>query len=223
MRGWVWRGLWHVFVLCFGFFSLVGFPLPKAWNPAADGMVSLDVWIINHTAYPGLFAIFAGLLIGTVIIPDLWALARPYLMGPARSRPDMTLREVVRLFLGAASGTVAEQAAQGEEVADLLNQLREAAGREHLTVWGRKTAPGNPAAGAALLEPIPGGFWEAHKIDLARFLAERRGAATDRLGDGDEPYDDLQFDRGEVEAFYRTWRRRHRRATREPHIARTIG
>lgn len=226
MRRWVWRGLWHVFVFCFGFFSLVGFPLPKAWNPVADWMVSLDVWVINHVAYPGLFAIFAGLLIGTIIIPDFWALARPRLLGPAHSRPDLTLREVVRLILGVAIGTEAEQNVQRGEIGDLLDQLREAASRSHLTVWGSKTAPGKPGANPAPpapLEPIPGGFWESHKIDLARFFTERRGASADWLGDSDVSYEDLHFDRDGVKAFHRTWRRHHRRTKREPHMAKMVG
>ncbi len=41
-----------------------------------DVLTAIDLWIINNAAYPGLFTIFLGLVLGTVIIPETWAFVK---------------------------------------------------------------------------------------------------------------------------------------------------
>ena len=66
---------WRVFasLLAVGtFFNII----PSNWKSAMDGLTTIDVWIINNAAYPSLFALAVGLVLGTWIIPDAWGLIR---------------------------------------------------------------------------------------------------------------------------------------------------
>lgn len=68
-----WRYVWWAGLGVYGGTSFFGFEiLPKSWGALMDALTSIDLWLINNAAYPGLFAIFLGLVLGTVIIPEAW-------------------------------------------------------------------------------------------------------------------------------------------------------
>ena len=51
-----------------------------------SGLVSFEVLLTNHVPDPILFAFVTGLLISTVLIPEVWKRLRPHLEGPPKSK-----------------------------------------------------------------------------------------------------------------------------------------
>src|SRR3990167_1979424 len=67
------KHVWWFLLAVQGLFAFFGKEfLPTSMEAAMDFLTAVDLWIINHAAYPGLFAVFLGLVLGTVIIPEVW-------------------------------------------------------------------------------------------------------------------------------------------------------
>src|ERR1700688_4553202 len=65
------KHIYFGFLVIYGALCWFGAPLPKDLESTMDWLTSIDIWLLNHhAAYPGLFMIFVGLLIGTVIAPE---------------------------------------------------------------------------------------------------------------------------------------------------------
>jgi uncharacterized protein YjeT (DUF2065 family) len=88
----IWLRLaWSALVLVFMALSFFGV-FPKDWEGAVKGFGTLDEFILVNAKYPGLFALAVGLLIGSVIVPELWRVVRRHL-------PRGTLFEIKILLL----------------------------------------------------------------------------------------------------------------------------
>jgi hypothetical protein len=71
--------VWWLLLAAFTVAGFFGVPLPKDWDSAKAWLTSIDNWIIHTARYPGLFALALGLVLGSVIIPEVWKLSRKLL------------------------------------------------------------------------------------------------------------------------------------------------
>jgi hypothetical protein len=144
-------------VIGLGVVSYFGFPLPKDWAGTLDWLTDIDVWIINHVAYPSLFAFATALLFSTVVVPDVWAYIKRSTLQPA---PDLALDQCVTLLLGTSSW-VTDTPGQADRLLDLLGAIPQEAALGHVTIWGRREM----GSGFSLLDirenlqPIPSDYW----------------------------------------------------------------
>jgi hypothetical protein len=78
-RGFQRKYAWWLVLVGWGILSFFGVPLPKDWNTTASWLLSIDIWVLNHAAYPGLFLVFVGLALGTVVGPEVVRLLASHL------------------------------------------------------------------------------------------------------------------------------------------------
>jgi hypothetical protein len=62
-----WKHLWWALVAAIGGVSYFDLPLPRGWSAR---LLATDLWLINHTVYPGLFILFVVLLVATILVPE---------------------------------------------------------------------------------------------------------------------------------------------------------
>jgi hypothetical protein len=71
---------WACLVFAISAAGFFGLPVPRTWGAAVDWLTSTDLWVINHAAYPSLFALAVGLLSGTIVVPSVWEIIRRFLV-----------------------------------------------------------------------------------------------------------------------------------------------
>ena len=84
-----WKLLWYLFVaIAFIATFFFDFSWPQNWRAALSALGPIETWWGAHAGHPILSAFFAGLLLGTVLLPELWLQLRPHLF-PAKPRPNL--------------------------------------------------------------------------------------------------------------------------------------
>jgi hypothetical protein len=78
-----WRLLWYV-VVVFGFVAsfFFGVSMPKDMSSAMKIIAPIEEWWQIHAAHPSLSALFVGLAVGTVLLPELWIQLKPHIFPP---------------------------------------------------------------------------------------------------------------------------------------------
>jgi len=67
-----WGGLaWIGIPLAVASFGYFGLPFAREFGADFDWLTTIDEWLLNNAAYPGLFALAIGLTAGTLIVPQI--------------------------------------------------------------------------------------------------------------------------------------------------------
>jgi hypothetical protein len=93
------RWLWWLFVglgYCLSYFDIVS--VPKDWGATLKWIAPIEQWWVSHAAHPTFAAFFAGLTIGTVLLPELWSQIRPHVF-PEKPKPTITAAAAYQLVL----------------------------------------------------------------------------------------------------------------------------
>src|ERR1039458_6149227 len=87
--------LYWIVLLIVGGLSFFGFiSLPKDWRSAMEWVTSVDSWLSKYAAHPSLFALFIGLVLGTVIVPECWRILKAHI-APYVPKPDMAIADAI--------------------------------------------------------------------------------------------------------------------------------
>ena len=89
-----WYGIVGVGFLL-SFFGII--QMPKDWNAAMTALAPIEAWWATHAVHPSLAAFFAGLLVGTILLPELWIEIKPHIFPPALE-PDIAAGEAFKLL-----------------------------------------------------------------------------------------------------------------------------
>ena len=93
-----WRLIWYALVGVFFFASFfLGLSLPRTWTDAATAIAPIERWWSIHASHPLLAAFFAGLLLGTVLLPELWIQIKPHLF-PLKPQADIAAGDAFMLL-----------------------------------------------------------------------------------------------------------------------------
>jgi len=171
MRRWIkwwWRGV----LLVYGAAAFFGTPLPRDWNSTLNWLTDADLWMINHAAYPSFFAIFIGLTLGTVVIPEGMRIARNTLGLDVVLRPHMSIDRAVDYMVNDSRAKLRQPAPpriveigagqqqriieMGVQHADALRKLNEEAIAGHVQIWGLRQTPNGFES---VRRPIPIDYW----------------------------------------------------------------
>jgi hypothetical protein len=84
-----WKFLWYALV-AIGFVASFFFDLsiPKNWESTLSVLAPIETWWAAHATHPSLSALFVGLAVSTVLLPELWSQIRPHIF-PPKLRPDV--------------------------------------------------------------------------------------------------------------------------------------
>jgi hypothetical protein len=84
-----WKLLWYALVVI-GFVAsfFFGLSLPKNLESALSALAPIEKWWAGQATHPSLAAFFAGLAVGTILLPELWSQIRPHIF-PPKFRPDV--------------------------------------------------------------------------------------------------------------------------------------
>jgi hypothetical protein len=173
------RFLWYAFVV-FGFVAsfFFGVSLPKNLADAMTDIAPLEQWWNVHAAHPLLAAFFAGLAVGTVLLPEVWIQIKPHVF-PASPRADIAAGEAFKLIFHKSkladelvrknlltrvvmieSHLTEQQKIGGRLRVELADRIHSALASSKITAWGRIDG-GNPEREIAFTE------WEDAEIDFS--------------------------------------------------------
>jgi hypothetical protein len=215
---WAWRACPPIIMLA----SYFGVPLPKSWGVTLDWVRFIDLWIIQHAAYPSLFALSVGLLLGTVIVPDVWRHIQQSIAAPL---PDMPISAAIDYIVndsraslkrskppemeeyGPAKGQVIQE--RGVEHRDALNKLHERLISGDIIAWGRQEImpPTMLPTFSQPIRQIAKDYWDAAFLDPLHCFGLTDGVAQTAFANYQpQPgprYTTLQLNRSQVR---RVWR-----------------
>jgi hypothetical protein len=211
------------FVLSFFF----GFSPPKDWGAAMSFVAPVESWWAAHAVHPVLAAFFAGLLFGTVLLPEIWRIVRDTHFA-TEARPDWDLREAVdhlRVRSKWAIGRIyyTDKGRLLEE--DIEEVLRDAASQGRIMIWGRPTPTGVEALfsrGTEIKVPFPD--LQSMSLDLTTIDDSTAPNGAVLRAHSQDQYRFLRVNRREIQSewpsasrarlfFDRTWKSRRRRIT----------
>lgn len=164
--------------------------------------------IFGHDFLPAEIRPYAALVaVLTLLICVGFAVAFAVVREP---RPDMTLEAVGLAVIGSLEWHGPDRQTTDGAIIDLLELLTQQALEGNISVWGRQYSP--PVL-TQQLEPIPKDHWRAHEISAVAFLDDHLGESWTRYSAlAPEPaLKDLNFDKCEIRAIRRQWKKNHGR------------
>jgi len=188
---WVWRA----FLAALNVASFFGAPIPKTASVSVDWLTSVDIWIINHAAYPSIFALSVGLIFGTVLIPEAWA---HFQRQTSESTPDTSARAAFQRLCIDSKWAVGRGVDDGKLLVEAQREFRDAARLGRIQTWGRRKT-GISSVISSALEIIPSEYWANALPDLTTCFSNRSAAPSSFPMKRDAPeYYDLQVNRREA-------------------------
>lgn len=207
MRTWVVGGkiiaMWKIVQIFFYVFlsvcwlaTFLGFDAPTDPEVAMNWLTEIDVWIINSAAYPGLFVLFTGLVIGFIFVPAIWRNLQRFI--PQQILPDVSAREAFKhLMLDSKWALGKDPDIDG--FYNLINgELKDAASLGTLKVWARvrpKMRGGYPEP----LTEIEPSRWDKLTFDLPSCMAAGDTAMLMDYSDSHWVYlEDAQLNKAQI-------------------------
>jgi hypothetical protein len=145
---------WKIFLFAVWLLAFFGAPPPRDWVSTQKWLALGDGWLQHHVAYPGIFLLLTGLLIGTVIAPQLFSIVRDKIIRPA-VKPDIRINEVLDYIVNESQEVLQRPAPPrlmeygpakgrclievGVEHQDALNKVNEMLAASKLVCWGRRS------------------------------------------------------------------------------------
>lgn len=116
-----WKHLWWAVVAAIGAVSYFDLPLPRGWSA---WLLATDLWLINHTVYPGLFILFVVLLVATILVPEALRRLR------AAPQQEETVEQLIDRAAAAraqAEDKLRRRAARRNDIERVLRRLEDVA------------------------------------------------------------------------------------------------
>lgn len=158
------RYVWWAALSVWGLLAFFGVLLPTGQEASLDWLTSFDLWFINNSAYPSMFAIFVGLVLGSVVVPEIRRRIPHQLDEP---RPNMLVRDAL---IYAVTDTKWRYSNPDSELLLFAakTHLEQRAGLGEVQLWGQREIEGTGKEPEFSLEetPIPQEYWDKFNIDL---------------------------------------------------------
>jgi len=151
-------------LLLFGALAFFGFPLPAIFSGAVDWVTDIDLWIINNAAYPGLFAIALGLILGLGILPDLWRILENIVS--REPQPNWPIYEALN-HITHRSEWAYHNRDLGSKTAAAALDFRHRALSGEIQIWGEpksRVTRGKPELFNPKESPIRKDYWQTFEI-----------------------------------------------------------
>lgn len=183
--------------------------------------IDLDLWLLTRDISPTSAGIFFGLLIGTIIVPELWRYYVEQIAPFDPVEPDAPIHEAIDYIVNdsraplspsrrrLSDGQVVEHV--GAEHLDAIRLLNEAANGGLIKLWGRRQQLGRGPGSSdyeQLQRPIETAYWARAKFNWYLVLDENGWPQTELPAGNprnDPLYRSLRINMRQVR---RVWRRK---------------
>jgi hypothetical protein len=178
--------IWYLILFAWGVLAFFEVPIPNNWKSAMSLLTFFDNWLFAHAAHPTLLALFVGLVIGTIIIPEGWRVLKSHIV-PDALTPNMKISEAIDYIVndsiakleqssppkvfdfGPAKERVVTE--MGKEHQDARTKLNAELISGELKSWGlRQIKTHIPNQFEHSLREIPREYWDDMQLDFQSCL-----------------------------------------------------
>lgn len=168
---------WWAAFFAYGLLLFFNFPIPRDLGSLMSLFIDFDVWLLTRDISPTSAGVFLGLLIGTIIVPEVWRYFVEQIAPFDPKAPDTDADKVIDYIVNDSRQPVEPslkifedgQVVQniGSEHMDANRLLNEAAADGRVKLWGRRGM--DPLSSAHRYEKqyriIPQEYWINAEID----------------------------------------------------------